>query len=220
MKLSLKSMSLNNISLKKQESVVGYLFITPFVGGFLFFGLLPMLFAVIISFLDINDLKAMVSFREFRFAGLDNFKQFFWDSAALHSFLRSFIFTLVYVPVLVIGSLLLALIMNRNYWAKNLSNTMIFMPYVSNIVAIGIVMSLLLANDGPINMALSSIGIAHPPRWLVGQHLALPTTAIVSAWQGLAFYIIVYSVAIKNVSKDYLTNTRFQLWSVVPLSIH
>ncbi|MBA9087692.1 multiple sugar transport system permease protein [Fontibacillus solani] len=194
---------LKSLSIKKQESLVGYIFIIPFVAGFLIFGLLPMLFAVTISFMDINDLKSMASLENVSFAGFDNYKNFFMDTEALHSFLRTFTFAIVYVPALIIISLLLAVLMNKRYWGKNLTSTFIFMPYVSNIVAIGIVMSLLLdPSDGPVNQFLRMIGIANPPQWLIGQHTALPTTALVSAWQGLAFYIIVYSVALRNVPKD------------------
>jgi multiple sugar transport system permease protein len=170
------------------------------MAGFFLFALLLMLFAVFVSFMDINNLKNMASLGHAGFAGLTNFKQIIHDAAALHAYLKSIVFSAIYVPVMIVVSLLLALLMNRNYFAKNLTNTLIFMPYVSNIVAISLVMSFLLdPTDGPINQILMAIGIsADRTAHGVDDHRTDRT-----AWQGLAFYIIVYTVALRNVPKDY-----------------
>lgn len=185
------------------EQRTAYLFIAPFVAGFLFFQLVPMASAFLVSLLDMNSLKALSNLDQLEFDGFGNFARFFTDDLAMAGFLKSFQYTLVYVPALIGLSLLLAAALNRSFRLRNPIRTMMFMPYVSNIMAIAIVMAVIFEPfDGPINALLRMLGWERPPMWMAGLHTVIPTVAVIAAWHGMAFYIIVYLVALRNVPKD------------------
>ena len=60
------------------ESVSGYIFILPFVIGFLVFTVFPMLASLVLSFTDYDMLSAPV------FVGLKNYKQMFTQDPLIY----------------------------------------------------------------------------------------------------------------------------------------
>lgn len=186
-------------SFMARENQVAYLFILPFVLGFLIFSILPMLYVFLISFMDYNTLKSL---SHVKFAGMDNYIRMFNDPIALGAFVRSFIYTLIYVPGLIVFSFFIALLLNKTFPMRGLSRTMILSPYVANVIAIAIVWSIILdPYDGPVNSALRAIGI-DPPFWLGGANTSLMTIAFINIWLSLAFQTIVFLAALQGVSRD------------------
>jgi ABC-type sugar transport system permease subunit len=79
------------------------------------------------------------------------------------------------------------------------------MPYVANVVAIGIVWSIVLNPfQGPVNTLLKLIGVseARLPQWLTGVRSVLPTIAGIKVWQNLAFQTIVFLAALQDVPRE------------------
>ena len=82
---------------------------------------------------------------------------------------------------------------------------MIYMPYVANVIAIGIVWSIVLNPfQGPINALLRLAGVpeASLPQWLMGVKSSLPTLAGIKVWQNLAFQTIVFLAALQEVPRE------------------
>ena len=76
------------------ESVSGYIFILPFVIGFLVFTVFPMLASLVLSFTDYDMLSAPV------FVGLKNYKQMFTQDPLIYKTLfNTFYFTITSVPL-------------------------------------------------------------------------------------------------------------------------
>jgi multiple sugar transport system permease protein len=178
------------------------LFVTPFFLGFAVFQLLPLLYAVALSLVDFNTLSQMGSRR---LVGLANYARAFADRLALASFARSFYFSFLYVAGIIALSLFLALLLNRELYARSFSRTMIYLPYVANVIAIGIVWSIVLNPfQGPINALLRLAGLpeASLPQWLLGVKSSLPTLAAIKVWQNLAFQTIVFLAALQEVPRE------------------
>lgn len=181
--------------MKSGEAKAGILFILPFLAGFLIFNLFPLLYAFYISMVDYNTLKP-----SYNFIGFDNFVRIFHDNIAIKAYWNSFLYTLIYVPVLIVLSFLLAILLNRKFFLRPVSRTMILIPYVANVVAIAMVFSVILdPYDGPVNTLLHLIGIENPPMWLGGVSTALPTIALINVWQSLSFQTIVFLAALQGV---------------------
>ncbi len=182
------------------EEKVAFWFVTPFVAGFALFYLLPTLYAFVISVLDYNSFKSLT---DVHFAGLSNYIAVLKDPIAVSSFGRSFLFMICYVPGIIIAALLLSMLFNATFHLRTLARTLIMLPYVTNVVAIAIVFSILLnPYDGVVNKLLVAVGVEHPPLWLGGIHTSLPTIAGVEVWHSLAFPTIVYLAALQGVPKD------------------
>ncbi|GAB6989255.1 carbohydrate ABC transporter permease [Paenibacillus pini] len=182
-----------------REKGAAFVFVIPFMIGFLIFNIIPMVYSVVISLMDYNSFKPM---NMIKFIGFDNYTRLFHDPIALNAFGKSFLYALFYVPGLIILSFLLAILLNRTFALRGITRTFILMPYVANVVAVSIVWSILLDPfGGPVNQIIAKFGI-EPPLWLSGVKTALPTIAGINIWQSLAFQTIVFLAAIQGVNKD------------------
>ena len=99
---------------------------------------------------------------------------------------------------MVIG-FVLAVLLNKGVHFKNAIRGMVFLPYVSNIVAIAVIFKLLLGPSGPLVTILSMLGIENPPLLLLDSTLALPTVAAIAVWKGVGLNMITYLGALQNV---------------------
>ncbi|WP_337102164.1 carbohydrate ABC transporter permease [Paenibacillus sp. YIM B09110] len=189
----------NKLSLRRSEGLSAFVFLSPFLIGFVLFNLIPILFSVALSFVDYNKIGPL----QMDFAGLKNYAKIFSDEQALNGYMKSLTFTAIYVPAMIILSMLLAVFINKAFHLRTLTRTMIFMPYVSNITAVAMVWSLLLdPGKGPVNQLLKLIGISEPPLWFGGIDTSLLSVVIVNVWISLAFQTIVFLAALQGVPKD------------------
>ncbi len=194
--------ALKRASSLRAEGRTALLFVAPFFIGFAVFNLLPMFYSVFLSLVNFN------SFTEVKldeFYGLRNYARAFTDRLAMGSFGRSFYFSAIYVAGIIVLSFLVAVLLNRKLYLRTTSRTMIYLPYVANVVAIGIVWSIVLNPfQGPINTLLKAIGVpeARLPQWLTGVRSVLPTIAGIKVWQNLAFQTIVFLAALQDVPRE------------------
>ena len=180
-----------------RETRLAWLFITPYLIGYTLFHFLPLVMSLLMSF---TNLKYISRLDKVKFIGLSNYTEMFGDEMFLDSLWNSVLFTLMYVPFILVVGLALAVLVNKKLYARNLIRSMIFMPYVSNMVAVAVVWSILLDPiSGPINMTLKALGIADPPMWLMSSDSALPTVAMIAIWQGVGLQFITYLAALQNV---------------------
>lgn len=185
-----------------KDTVAGFLFILPFLSGFILFRLLPLIYGFILSVMDYNSLS---KFGRAGFVGFANYLSAVSQPIVRTSFLRSFQFTLVYTAGILSLSLFTAVLLNQRFFARPLSRTLIYLPYVSNIIAVGIIWSIVLnPGSGPVNLVLQTLGLPqrYLPRWLLGLDTALPTVAMINVWLNLAFQTIVFLAALQDVPQE------------------
>lgn len=183
-----------------RENLAGYLFVLPNLAGYLLFILLPILFSLYLVFVDWEYLKG---FAGIQWVGLDNFKELGHDPKFIKSLVNNIIFTLVSVPLAIILGLLLAVILNKYVFYKNLLRTLIFLPYVSSLVAVSVIWSIMYnAQTGPINEFLRAIGINNPPGWLSSPQTALYAIILMSVWVTVGYSMVIYLAGIQGISKD------------------
>jgi multiple sugar transport system permease protein len=185
---------------QQTETLSGWLFILPSVIGFSILTILPILFSMVISFTEWNFLKGLSGFN---FVGVDNFGRMWSDRWFTDSLKNNVMFTAVTVPFTMVLSLLTAVGLNRGVFFKSPIRLMIFMPYISSIVAISIVWGVLYnPSQGPINAFLHGIGISDPPKWLASSTWALPSIIIMSIWANIGYNMIIYLAGLQNIPKD------------------
>lgn len=195
------SSSRNKINkMDRQEELLAWIFIAPFMAGFFIFNLLPLIYGVVISFMNFNSIGNMNSYK---FIGLDNYMRVFQDKIAMGAYLKSFQFSFVYVVGIISLSLTMALLLNRKFYFRTATRTMIYLPYVANVIAVAMIWSIVLdPYDGPINTLLAMAGVENLPMWLGGVKTALPTVAFINVWLNLAFQTIVFLAALQDVPRD------------------
>lgn len=179
---------------QKHENRIGYLFITPYLIGFLIFQGIPFLLAFIFGFMNVRYPNRI---GEATFVGFDQFVRFFNDKLSLEALGRTGIYTLIYVPLIMVIGFILAAAINQKIYCRNVVRTMLFMPYVSNMMAVAMVFIVMLGPTGPIGSAL---GVP----LLFDTSTALPAVTVIGVWKGLGLNMVTYLGALQNVPRDLL----------------
>jgi len=180
---------------KRREALEGYLFLSPWMVGFLVFLVIPIGMAVYVAFT-----RWVLIDPPPRWIGLENFiemftkdKNFFWS---LQVTLKYMLMTLI--PFIIIG-LSLSLLLNHKMRGMNFFRTVFYVPSVVSGVAVTLLWISLLDNDmGAINTALRSIGITNPPNWLSSPQWVLSSVALMGLW-GVGGGAIIYLAGLQNI---------------------
>lgn len=109
------------------------------------------------------------------------------------------------VPVSIIISLLIAVLLNSIKFLTNALQTVFFLPYVTNSIAVGLVFAYMFQNNGLFNKFLAWFNI-NGGRWVqFGAPFwkAMFVLMLFSIWNGLAFKIMVFLSAIQGIDEQY-----------------
>lgn len=159
--------------------VAGYVFILPFIIGFLAFLALPMILSFGFSFTRYNILESPV------FIGLENYITMF---TADKKFWKVFGVTMYYVvfsvPLRLLMALMVALLLVRNTKLSGFYRAVYYLPsIIGSSVAVAILWKRMFAADGVINALLQAIGIPSEVAWLGRTDTAIWTLIILAVWQ-------------------------------------
>jgi multiple sugar transport system permease protein len=183
----------------------GYVFIAPWIFGFLAFTAIPMVATLIFSFTNINLAQA----EPLAFVGLRNYETLLNDKQTWTSLGITFKFAALALPVAVILPLLVALLLHsRHLVGSGAFRILFFVPYVVPLVATVFIWGgMLNPETGWINYALEAIGVADPPGWLEDPGWVYPGLVLLGSW-GIGAGIIVYLAALKGIPSDLYEAAR------------
>lgn len=134
-------------------------------------------------------------------AGLDNFAKLFTDSQFHKSLLTTFYFSSLYVPGVLVTSLVAAVLLNRKIRGLAFFRTTYFLPVVSSAVAVGLVWTGIYARDnGLLNRTIEALG-GQPVTWL-GSQTVLVSVVIVNIWGAVGEGMIVFLAGLQAVPRD------------------
>jgi multiple sugar transport system permease protein len=180
----------------RREALAGYLFISPWIIGFLVFTLGAMIYSLVISFSYYNLAKNTT-----RPAGLDNYRAMFDDPKVVMSLKNTLLYALMAVPLETCFALLLALLLNWVGRSAGAFRTLYYLPKMAPAVATASIFFLLLnGNTGAINKGLALIGI-EGPQWLVDPSWVKPSIVLMTLW-GVSGTMVIFLAALKNVPRD------------------
>lgn len=191
---------IGDYSMKKfLKNVKPYLYLLPALIVIAIFVIYPMMRSVYMSFFeDYNIFKHTGSG-----FGFDNYLSVLKDSKFYLSVLNTFKFTIVVVPVSIAISLAIAALLYSKVKGWKLFQNIFFVPYVTNLMAIGLAFRVIFHSEyGVLNYLLSFIGI-EPVSWLYDANYALISLIIFGVWSALAFKIVVFLAGISNIDKSY-----------------
>jgi multiple sugar transport system permease protein len=159
------------------EAVWGYIFLLPWAVGLVVFILGPILASAYFSLTEYDVINSP------RWIGLQNYTQAFTnDKQFWPSLWRTLVYSVAVVPIGLIGSLGLAVLLNRGVKGTNVFRTLFFLPSLTPAVALALLWTWLFhPTIGPINVALESIGIPGPG-WLASKDWAMTALIVISLW--------------------------------------
>lgn len=179
--------------------LVGYGFILPNILGTVVFTVLPLLFSLFISFTDWEYTQGLGNWT-FNYG--QNYVEMWSDKWFLASLRNTLIYGFAVVPVTVFLALVLAAIIDKYCWGKTALKLGLFMPYISNVVAVAIVWVMMYSPWGPFTQLCKALGWLNPPTWLGDYNWSLPAIIIMSIWSGLGYAVMIYSSSIQGLSQD------------------
>jgi multiple sugar transport system permease protein len=178
--------------LTRRENRAGYLFITPWIVGFLVFTAGPMLVSLVLSFTDYSLVG------DTRGVGAENYRQLVDDPRVAKSLTNTFTYAVLFVPLGTIVALGLAMLLARVGRAAGFFRTAFYLPEMTPAVAAGAMFLLLLnGQTGLVNEVLSWFGV-QGPNWTTDPAWMKPGLAMVSLWS-MGGSIVIYLAALKNV---------------------
>ncbi|HIS94887.1 MAG TPA: sugar ABC transporter permease [Candidatus Ventricola gallistercoris] len=191
-------------SMGKQErrnTLVAYSFLAPNFIGFIIFTMIPVVFSVVLAFLDWGGGA------QIKFVGLENFRTIFKDFSFTRSNLgialkNTVFYTIATVPLTIACSLGLALVLNKAVKGANFFRAVFFFPYVASLVAICVCWNFLLMKTGPVNQFLNAIGFNMTKSWTSSRDLAIWAIIIVSVWRNAGYYMVMYLAGLQGVPNE------------------
>lgn len=181
---------------ERRENIKGWLFISPFVIGFLVFTAYPLLSSAFASFTYYNITAVQKWYGVRNFTNLFVNDEVFWLSMG-----NTMYYVLVSVPLVIILALLLALLMNTRGPLMGYFRTIYYLPNVLSGVAVYLLWQWILSpQNGLLNNFLAVFGIKGPA-WLLDPKWTKPALIIMRCWS-VGGTMILLLAALQNVPQD------------------
>lgn len=172
--------------------------------GFLIFGLIPLLLALAMGFLDFSNAYGW-SFEGTKWGGFDNLvfvltDKMFWQSVAN---------TLIFGTATLISqflALIIAYLMSKDIKGKGALRVIYFIPYVCSVVALTLMWKEMFNPSwGVINTLLGNTSIENGAINWTGDPTAFYFMVIImSVWSGMGYGILLYTAALTNVNQSMI----------------
>lgn len=181
------------------EAISGYLYVSPWILGFLMFTFGPFIASFLLSFSHYAIATPP------RWAGLDNFRraflldELFWKSLRVTS-----TYVLWMVPTGIVFSLLLAVLLNQNIRGNAVFRTFFFLPTLTPTVAAALLWKWILHPEvGMVNAVLWEYLRIPGPGWLTDPDWALPSIIMISLWGSVGGgRMIIFLAALQGVPQE------------------
>lgn len=181
-----------------RKNWVAWAWVLPPVLVVVIFYIFPFLKTLVYSFTDTFALAPRGDFN-----GLENYKTILTDPSFWLAVRNNLVYAVCLVPLMVFLPLLLALLVRQQIPGIGFFRAIYYIPAVTSLVVITIAWRYLLDSGGPINRLLLSIGIIDSSipflsdRWLI-----LFCAMLITLWQGLPYYMILYLSTLANVDQS------------------
>ena len=187
----------------ENKNYKAWLYLLP---AFVFLGLFlvyPLIDVLIYSFEEGYNFAAQTSYG----IGLYNYRYVLQDPFFLQALKNTFILVAITVPVSTALALLLSVGLSSIKWLRNLFQTIYFLPYVTNTLAVGLVFMILFRQtpytDGFVNLLLGKFGVA-PVDFISGPYWAkMLVLCVYTIWVVMPFKVLVLTSALASVKQDY-----------------
>ncbi len=192
----------------KKNNLKGWLYLLPalmFIGVFMVY---PLIDVLVYSFEEGYNFASQT----YKGVGLYNYSYVLHDPYFLQAVKNTFILVIITVPLSTGIALLISLALNSIKKFKDLFQTIFFLPYVTNTLAVGLVFMILFKktaySEGLINLLLNSFGIASID-FIEGPYWAkMFVLCFYTVWIVLPFKILILTSALASVNKDYYNVAR------------
>jgi multiple sugar transport system permease protein len=174
-------------SFPRRDILTGYLFLSPWLLGLIFFTAGPVLLSFYMSFTSWTLLTPP------RWVGLDNYSRLFaHDPLFYQSLYNTVYYVVLSVPLSMVAALALALLVNKKIQGVEVFRTIFYLPSVTNMVAVSVLWLWIFNPEfGLLNSVLRVFGI-DGPLWLQSETWSKPSLILMGLWSvggGMIIYL-------------------------------
>jgi len=200
-----------------RRNAVAYMFLAPWLLGFLIFTLYPMGHSLLLSFTNYDFSKP----GETQWIGLGNYQKMFGSAFGLSQvttstgdvmdvdqyYLKSLSVTFTYVflsvPLKLLFALAVAILMNQRLRGVSFYRAIYYIPtLLGGSIAIAVLWRKLFEKTGLVNQFLGSLGFTNLPSWITDPKYSLLTLVLLSVWQ-FGSSMIIFLAGLKQIPQEY-----------------
>ena len=200
-----------------RRNAVAYMFLTPWLVGFLVLTLYPMVYSLVLSFTNYDFTAPNAT----QWIGPDNYLKMFGSAFGQSQFIGSsgeivrvdpyymkslsvtFSYVFTAVPLKLIFALAVALLMNQKLRGVSFYRVVYYIPtLLGGSIAIAVLWRKLFEKEGLVNLLLTAIGFTNLPGWITNPNYALGTLILLSVWQ-FGSPMIIFLAGLKQIPQEY-----------------
>ena len=185
-------------SLRLRRLIAPAMFIAPAALALILTMAAPMADAVLLSLQHWDGMTPPT------WIGFSNYLNLIHDETFLRALWHTAYFTVCTVILQTILPLLIASLLNSGVRGSTAFRTLYFMPVIISLAISGLLWAMLFEpNFGPVNSFLRAVGLGGLTQlWLADAATVMPSVIIVSVWQSLGFYLVIFFAALQSVPTD------------------
>lgn len=208
-------------SLFFKQRLMGYVFLLPTAVLFLIFTVVPFIMAFYLSFFEYNLLEVGES------VGFEYYSTAFTNTEFMKSFLNILVYAVMYVPSIIVISLLAAVLGNSELFGSKAMRIIFYLPCITGSIATAYVWRWMFdVESGVFNGILGMFGLPES-QWLSSRsYLVMVCIVMVSVWSGIGNNMLIFLAALKGVSPELYeaanldgANKAQKLWYITVPSI-
>ncbi|MDX2211913.1 MAG: sugar ABC transporter permease [Oculatellaceae cyanobacterium bins.114] len=179
------------------ENLAGYGFMAPTLIVLGTFVVLPILYAVFLSFQKVQLLGEI----EYQFIGLSNFARLVEDDRVWIALQNTVEYVAIVVPTQTLLALGLAVTLNSGIRGKGWWRVIYFMPTVTSSAVLTLIFMWLYNTNGLLNDALAFVGLP-TYNWLGDPAIALKGIMVMNIWSTAPYFMVIYLAALQDIPRS------------------
>lgn len=188
-------MWVSKVKLKTSRNLWGFVFVLPWIIGFLCFSLYPIVISMYYSLSEFN------LFQTPKFVGFENYTLLFSEPKFWKSLYNTLYMTVLGTPMTLIMGLMMAMLLNQKVKGIPVYRTIFYMPTIVPIVASSLLWIWMLnPQQGLINNILKAIGLP-TPNWLGDPAMTKPALLLMGLW-GTGSVMIIFLASLQDVPRS------------------
>ena len=180
---------------KTRDSIQGYGFMIPALIIIAVFTIIPVGYAIFLSFNRVNMLAGTSEW-----VGFDNYQIAFTDNRLRIALLNTIRYVVFVVPSQTFLALVMAAVLNSGVKFQRTFRTIYFLPTLTSSAALTMIFMFLFAVNGPVNGTLVQWGLMSEPVNFIGDvNFALNTIMVMNVWSTVPFFMTIYLAGLQDV---------------------
>ncbi len=181
---------------KRREALTGYGFMLPALIIMIVFTLVPIFYALFLSFTKVNLIGEM----SFDWVGLKNYANAINDERVWIAFKNTLRYVIIVVPLQTAIALLIASVLNSGIKFQNTFRTIFFLPTLTSSSALTMIFMFLFSLNGPFNSILVQMGFIDAPINFINEtEFALNTIMAMNIWSTVPFFMTIYLAGLQDI---------------------